>query len=273
MASWFVFSASALDSRADHDLDRLELQFSIGQEKLQQPLVQLRDGYSKRLGQLREEFGAAGNLEGVLAAKAAAKAGEPKADQISEVPKLAQLQNLFLTEQAKRLEKQADSLLSLRRTYVKQLGALHEKLANGGDAASAKAVLDKINQLEKAILAAKPPPEKKIDFVEDLEMTGRFYSFVNATASFYVNGKRVHSARKGKSTSAPCEVKVGDCVVFSLHNGDGGRKRFKTSFMSDDKAYVISFAANDLKVIPDGDRRRSVTGLEFDRMTVFANTR
>ena len=273
---WIICSAALIDGLAQDALEQLEFKFSVSQEKLQQPLAQLRDGYSKRLGLLQKEFGAQGNLNGALAAKAAAKTGELKADQISEIPKLAELQNLFLQEREKRLAQKAKSLLGLRQSYLNQLGTLQEQLTKAGDAAAAKAVEARIGKLQEEILQAKPLQAEtpaKIDFVEDLEMDGRFYSFVNASASFYVNGKKVHGARKGKSVSAPCRVKVGDCVVFSVHNGDGGRKRFMTGFMSEDKAYVISFAAKDLKVIPDGDKRRSITGLEFDRMTVFANTR
>jgi hypothetical protein len=258
---------------AQDQLEKLELEYKIGTEKLQKPLDSLRSGYKKRLEKTQAEFAEAGDLNGVLGARDAASAGDPEPDKLANIPKIAELQKLFLEEKSQRLKRKEEAAIVLKQSFLDQLRGLHDRLNKGGDASAAKPVHAKIVKLESEIAKSKPAVPAEIEFVEDLEMTGSFYSFVNATASFYINGKKVQAAKKGESTSAPCELKVGDSVVFSLHNGDGGRKRFKTAFMSDDKAYVVSFPAKDLKVIPDGDKRRSITALEFSRMTVLANTR
>ena len=264
--------AAASETLAQDELKRIELKYKVEAEKLQKPLDVLRAGYKRRLAALEKELGATGDLNGVLAAREAGKKGDPEPDKLANSPKVAETQELFLREKQKRLEARNKARIAMKKNQLAELTTLGTKLTKTNQLEDAKTVNNRIQALKKEIESFEPEVIPEIAF-KSLKMNGRFYVCVNASANFYVNGKRVLPAKRGKSKSELINLKIGDSVVFSVHNGDGGRKWFKTAFISSDGKHVISFNTKNLKVIPDGDKRRSITSLEYDRLKVFANAR
>ncbi|MFT5105234.1 MAG: hypothetical protein ACI9UA_000853 [Pseudoalteromonas tetraodonis] len=261
-------------AQASDELVKIEAKFTSAREKLDAPFSQLLTGYKRMLGNLQKQFGENGNLNGVLTAKAAIKAGEPEAEKLSSVTEIAEAQQLYFAEKQKRLGKKEKDLTKLRSAYLTNLTKLQEQLTTAGLTTDAEEVISRIKELKATIEAAAPPPPASIGSAVggDLVLSGRFYAKVDDAASFYVNGESVHKAKLGNSKSDITELKIGDIVVFSVHN-HAGVKCFQTMFMSEDEKYVVSFAAEDLRVIPDGTKERVVSKGELSKIKEFANAR
>jgi hypothetical protein len=76
---------------------------------------------------------------------------------------------------------------------------------------------------------------------------GRFYVHADDSAVITIRGKSI-SCGEAESISVPLDVAVGDLVVVEL-NDIGNLRRLGMTFVSEDRKQVISFLADDFRVV------------------------
>lgn len=79
---------------------------------------------------------------------------------------------------------------------------------------------------------------------------GKFYVCVDDGAKIFHNGMLVHTAPVNFSMSSEVEIAPGDRVVAQLNN-DGGRRRFRMAFVSNDSLTAVNFLRQDYRLISD----------------------
>jgi hypothetical protein len=83
-------------------------------------------------------------------------------------------------------------------------------------------------------------------------LKGTFLYSVDDRATIYLNGQKFFECPRGEGRTPATELKTGDRVVLHLVN-DVGPRWFMLIFDAADGQSIVSFRANDFRIVPDLD--------------------
>ena len=272
MKLWFALPLlvwlSATISTADQRLESLTLKAEVAREGLRKPLAELVEGYLAHLEKLQEDYSKAGDLENALLVRKLRETvkEDPSlkgASGTGDLPAaVSKAQTTYLRARASRQKKVDAAILNVDKKLHTSLVALRKTLTTEGNLDAASAVDGAITPVAERIVEAKLRQRLR----SGARLTGRFHSYIDDTASFYLNGKKFHShERYGNSVSPPVTIKLGDCLVFSARD-IGNAKHFFSAFLTDDGEHVLSLNVDNTKVVPVDEGKRSFTPAEFEKI-------
>ena len=263
-----AFAPNLISAPAQDSLKSLQLEHSIALEKLQVPFDKLLENYLKHLGTIETSYQEAGDLDAVLLARQVKEAAQENPDTTAAVTQklpaeLAKAISTYHAERAKRQQAKTKQLLAHNRSYHKNLVALRKELTIAGETEQAIAV----GELAKEIGTSVEEGELHARLDSGANVVGRFFSLVDGTASFYINGRRVHNhPRAGKAASEPVSLKVGDTLFIGARDfGSGGY--LKAVFITNDGKFVLSLNPENTRVAPDQVKPQAISTEQFATLT------
>ena len=167
-----LFVAAAIMVANTHgqvEFESLQLKYEVEREKLNKPIVTLREQYKARLLELVDKYTEEGDLAKALAAKGAVS-GNPDIDKVdSSMTEVARAQKIFLQQKASKIRQKHVSLIALNRTYTAQLSKLRIGLTKAGKLEQATAVDAEAKKIAAGSMVMKSIPR------EAIEWKGHFY--------------------------------------------------------------------------------------------------
>jgi hypothetical protein len=224
-------------------LEQVKFKFEVALEQMdKEATVALDKAYRKGLGEFRQSYQQAGNLDAVLEIKSVAEAfdaGRPP--PAITLPKVKGWYEHYLRRKAEALHAQTLERGKLYGSYLHQLRTIEK--AGGKDAVAAT------REIAAARLAIREV-EREIRFTPGTKIRGQMHIDIDDKVTFYINGKRLKTFRrgpknKGKFISPDFDLTVGDRLLASVRNSGGGLRHAKFIFVSEDEKHTIEFKVAD----------------------------